>query len=114
MRPTSWVSPMDSVLDGARTWRWMHSRGAVVVVRFADDLIVGFQYQSDAVRFLDELRERFTKFNLELHPEKTRLIEFGRFAAENRRRRGKGKPETFNFLGFTHSCDKTRKGKFIV
>ena len=98
----------------AQRWRKRSARGAVVIVRFADDLVVGFQYRTDAERFLNELRERFAKFNLELHPEKTRLIEFGRFAVANHRRRGEGKPETFNFLGFTHSCDKTRKGKFIV
>jgi len=95
-------------------WRQRHTCGDVIVVRFADDFAVGFQYRSDAVRFLSELRERFRKFNLELHADKTRLIEFGRFAAENRRRRGDGKPETFDFLGFTHVCDKTRNGKFIV
>ena len=95
-------------------WRQKHARGEVIVVRFADDFVVGFQYRSDAERLLEELRERFLKFNLELHADKTRLIEFGRFAAENRRRRGEGKPETFDFLGFTHVCDKTRNGKFIV
>jgi len=86
----------------------------VIIVRYADDFVVGFQNESDAVRFHEELRERFRKFNLELHAEKTRVIEFGRFAAERRERRGQGKPETFNFLGFTHVCDKTRKGKFTV
>ena len=75
---------------------------------------VGFQYREDAERFLEELRERFQRFHLELHPEKTRLMEFGRYAAENRKRRGEGKPESFDFLGFTHTCDKTRNGKFIV
>jgi len=95
-------------------WRRKRARGDVIIVRFADDFIVGFQHRSEAEQFLSELRERLAKFHLELHPEKTRLIEFGRFAEKNRRGRGDGKPETFNFLGFTHSCDKTRKGKFIV
>jgi RNA-directed DNA polymerase len=83
-------------------------------VRYADDFVVGFQHESDARRFRDDLRERFRTFNLELHAEKTRVIEFGRFASERRARRGQGKPETFNFLGFTHVCDRTRKGKFVV
>ncbi len=95
-------------------WRKTRARGDVIAVRFADDFVVGFQHRHEAERFLVELRERFTKFGLELHPEKTRLIQFGRFAAENRRARGEGKPETFNFLGFTHSCGKTRKGRFTV
>jgi RNA-directed DNA polymerase len=98
----------------AQRWRKRSARGEVVLVRFADDTVTGFQYRSDAERFLSELRERFAKFGLELHPEKTRILEFGRYAAQNRRRREQGKPETFDFLGFTHSCDKTRKGKFIV
>ena len=98
----------------AQSWRKRRARGDVILVRFADDIVAGFQHRSDAEQFLAELRERFAKFSLELHPDKTRLLEFGRFAAENRQRRGEGKPETFNFLGFTHSCDKTRKGKFIV
>ncbi len=98
----------------AQQWRKRHARGEVILVRFADDVVAGFQYRSDAARFLDDLRARFAKFCLELHPDKTRLFEFGRFAAQNRRKRGEGKPETFDFLGFTHSCDKTRKGKFIV
>ena len=95
-------------------WRKRHARGEVIIVRFADDFTVGFQYREDAERFLEELRERFQRFHLELHPEKTRLMEFGRYAAENRKRRGEGKPESFDFLGFTHTCDKTRNGKFIV
>jgi len=98
----------------AEQWRKQQAQGDVIIVRYADDFIVGFQHRADAERFLVELRERFAKFNLELHPDKTRLIEFGRFADKNRRGRGGGKPESFNFLGFTHSCDKTRKGKFIV
>lgn len=93
-------------------WRKKRARGDVIAVRYADDFIVGFQYQSDAEAFLEELRERLRSFALELHPEKTRLIEFGRYAAERRRSRKEGKPETFNFLGFTHICAKTRLGKF--
>lgn len=95
-------------------WRKKRACGDVIVVRFADDTIVGFQKKSDAVRFQKELKERFSKFGLELHPTKTRLIEFGRFAATTRKEHGKGRPETFNFLGFTHICDQTRDGKFAV
>ncbi len=95
-------------------WRQNHTRGDVIVVRYADDFIVGFQHRSEAERFRAELKERFRKFHLELHPDKTRLLEFGPFAAENRRRKGRGKPETFNFLGFTHICGKTRNGRFTV
>jgi RNA-directed DNA polymerase len=95
-------------------WRQKQARGDVVVVRFADDFVVGFQHRHEAERFLAELRERFARFGLELHPDKTRLIRFGRYAGQNRRERGEGKPETFNFLGFTHSCGKTRKGGFTV
>jgi len=96
-------------------WRRRHARGDMIVVRYADDFIVGFQHKSDAERFLTELRERFRRFHLELHPDKTRLLEFGPFAAENRRRGGRGKPETFNFLGFTHICGKKRSnGMFTV
>jgi len=95
-------------------WRTKQARGDVMAVRFADDFVVGFQHHEEAERFLAELRERFSKFGLALHPDKTRLIEFGRYAARNRRWRGERKPETFNFLGFTHSCAKTRSGKFTV
>lgn len=95
-------------------WRRRHARGDVIVVRFADDIVVGFEHREDAERFQEELRERFAKFSLELHADKTRLIEFGRHAETRRRRRGEGKPETFNFLGFTHICGKTRKGWFTV
>jgi len=95
-------------------WRKRQARGEVVVVRWADDFVLGFQHRGEAERFLTELRERFARFGLGLHPEKTRLIEFGRFAEQNHRHRGDGKPPTFNFLGFTHSCAKTRKGKFTV
>lgn len=103
------------VLDlWAQWWRSRHARGDVIIVRWADDFIVGFEYEQDARRFLDELRERFAKFGLELHPEKTRLIEFGRYAAQRRAKRGLGKPETFDFLGFTHMCGKSKKGRFWV
>jgi RNA-directed DNA polymerase len=95
-------------------WRRRQARGDVVVVRFADDFVVGFEHREEAERFLAELRERFARFGLALHPDKTRLIEFGRSADRNRRDRGDGKPETFNFLGFTHTCSKTRKGRFTV
>jgi RNA-directed DNA polymerase len=98
----------------AQRWRRTQAHGDVVVVRFADDFVVGFEHREEAEQFLAELRERFAKFGLTLHPDKTRLIEFGRYAARNRRARGDGKPETFNFLGFTHSCGRTRKGKFTV
>jgi RNA-directed DNA polymerase len=98
----------------AHRWRKKHAQGDVIAVRYADDFIVGFQHRADAERFLTELRERFTKFGLELHPEKTRLLEFGPFAARDRRRAGQGKPETFNFLGFTHICGKKRNGRFTV
>ena len=95
-------------------WRRHHARGNVVFVRYADDTVAGFEYESDAKRFLANLRERLEKFALSLHPEKTRLIEFGRFAAERRARRGLGKPETFNFLGFTHICGHSRAGYFLL
>jgi RNA-directed DNA polymerase len=98
----------------ANWWRRRWAHGDVIIVRFADDFIVGFEYQEDAQRFLVELGERFAKFGLELHPDKTRLIEFGRFAAKNRQARGLGKPETFDFLGFTHICARMRDGRFWV
>ncbi len=91
-------------------WRKTRAAGDVIVVRYADDFITGFQHRSEAEQFLQELRERLAEYGLELHPDKTRLIEFGRFAAANRAKRGEGKPETFDFLGFTHICAKTRKG----
>jgi group II intron reverse transcriptase/maturase len=98
-----------------QSWRQKHARGDVIVVRFADDIVLGFQNKSDAERFWKELAERFGKFRLQLHPEKTRLLEFGPFAAENRKRLGQGKPETFNFLGFTHICGRKRSnGRFTV
>jgi group II intron reverse transcriptase/maturase len=95
-------------------WRTRQARGEVIVVRYADDFVMGFQHRDDAQRCLQALQARFAKFGLELHPEKTRLIELGRFAAQRRNRRGEGKPETFNFLGFTHHCGKTRKGTFTI
>jgi len=95
-------------------WQRKIARGEMVVVRYADDIVVGFQKKAEAERFLGELKERMKKFNLELHPEKTRLLEFGRFAAQNRKQRGQGKPETFNFLGFTHICGTNRRGRFTV
>ena len=95
-----------------RQWRKRHARGDMVAIRFADDFVVGFQHLGDAKRFLSDLRERFAKFNLELHPDKTRLIEFGRYAASDRKKRGLSKPETFDFLGFTHVCGKTKDGRF--
>jgi group II intron reverse transcriptase/maturase len=96
-------------------WRRKVATGEVIVVRYADDFVMGFQHRVDAERFLSELRERLAKFGLELHPDKTRLIEFGRFAARDRKRRGEGKPETFTFLGFTHFCgQRISDGAFIV
>jgi RNA-directed DNA polymerase len=101
------------VLDlWADWWRKRYAHGDVIIVRFADDFIAGFEHQGDAERFLADLRERFAKFALELHPGKTRLIEFGRHAARRRKARRLGKPETFDFLGFTHICGKTRDGRF--
>jgi group II intron reverse transcriptase/maturase len=103
------------VLDlWVESWRQRKATGDMIIVRYADDFIVGFQHEGDARRFLDELRNRLEEFALSLHPEKTRLIEFGRFAATNRKRRGLGKPETFNFLGFTFICGKSRRGKFLI
>ena len=103
------------VLDLWADWRRKrHADGDVVIVRFADDFIVGFEYQEDAERFLDELRGRFATFGLELHPGKTRLIEFGRHAARHRKARGLGKPETFDFPGFTHICATAGSGRFRV
>jgi group II intron reverse transcriptase/maturase len=93
-------------------WRKRYARGAMVVVRYADDTVVGFEHQADAERFLAELRVRLGEFALELHPEKTRLIAFGRHAARDRAARGQGKPETFDFLGFTHICTRTKRGGF--
>ena len=98
----------------ARQWRHRHAHGDMVIVRFADDFVAGFEHQADAQQFLADLRERFAKFGLELHPDKTRLIEFGRHAARDRKKRGDRKPETFAFLGFTHICGKTKNGWFWI
>ena len=115
------VSPLVSniylhyVLDlWVQQWRRRCGHGDIIVVRDADDFTVGFQYGADADRFVQDLRERLRKFSLELHAAKTRAIEFGRFAASNRAERGKGKPETFDFLGFTHICAKTKAGRFLL
>src|SRR6266850_1420898 len=98
-----------------RRWRRRSATGDMIVVRYADDVVLGFEHRVDAERFLDEWKDRLRQFGLELHPDKTRLIEFGRHAVEQRKRRGESKPETFNFLGFMHVCGTTRKtGRFIV
>jgi hypothetical protein len=103
------------VLDvWASWWRRTQTRGDMIIVRYADDFVIGFQYYEEAVKFLSALRNRLTKYGLTLHPEKTRLIEFGRYARENRKRRGKGKAETFDFLGFTHISSKDRNGNFFL
>jgi group II intron reverse transcriptase/maturase len=103
------------VLDlWANHWRDTAARGDVIIVRYADDFVMGFEHRSEAEQFLRLLKERMSKFGLRLHPEKTRLIEFGRFAEERRARRGERRPETFDFLGFTHYCSKTRKGRFTI
>jgi len=98
----------------AERWRQCEATGDMIIVRYADDIIVGFEYEADARRFLEAMRERLGKFALSLHPDKTRLIEFGRHAATNRDLRGLGKPETFNFLGFSFICSKSRRGKFLL
>jgi len=98
----------------AKQWRQRHARGDVIMVRYADDIVVGFEHRADAERFLAEMRERMAAFALALHGEKTRLIRFGRFAALNRMERGEGKPETFNFLGFTHICGRSLDGRFLL
>ncbi len=98
----------------AQQWRQRKARGDVIIVRYADDFVLGFEHRAEAEQFQRELVERLHQFKLELHGEKTRLIEFGRYAAANRRQRGEGKPETFNFLGFTHISGKTRAGRFTV
>jgi group II intron reverse transcriptase/maturase len=95
-------------------WRKQPGRGTVIVVRYADDSVMGFETAHAARQFLDEVRERFAKFGLALHPDKTRLFEFGRFASDRRRRRGQERPETFDFLGFTHCCGTDRQGRFQV
>ena len=98
----------------AERWRRREATGDMIIVRYADDIIVGCQYESDARRFLDAMRERLRGFSLSLHPDKTRLIEFGRFAAQQHARRGLGKPETFKFLGFTFICGQSRRGRFLL
>ena len=98
----------------AERWRRREATGDMIIVRYADDIVVGFQYEADGRRFWDAMRERLQKFSLQLHPDKTRLIEFGRFAAANRKRKGLGKPVTFDFLGFTHICGKDRQGRFQI
>jgi RNA-directed DNA polymerase len=104
------------VLDvWVEVWRKKLAQGEMIIVRYADDAVLGFERREEAERFLEQLRERVAKFGLELHPDKTRLIEFGRYAADNRKQRGEGKPETFNFLGFTHYCGVSHKtGYFTV
>jgi RNA-directed DNA polymerase len=97
-----------------KQWRERKARGEVIVVRYADDFVVGFEHRAEAERFQADLRVRLKEFDLELKAEKTRLIEFGRYAAANRKRRKEGKPETFDFLGMTHYCSTTRKGGFVV
>jgi RNA-directed DNA polymerase len=98
----------------AERWRRREATGDMIIVRYADDFIVGCQHESDARRFLDAMRERLRGFALSLHPEKTRLIEFGRFATKQRARRRLGKPETFQFLGFTFICGQSRRGRFLL
>ena len=98
----------------AARWRQHEATGNMIIVRYADDFIIGFQHEADARRFLDEMRARLQEFSLSLHPDKTRLIEFGRYATDRRARAGLGKPETFKFLGFVFICGKTRRGKFLV
>ncbi len=95
-------------------WRRREATGNMIVVRYADDIVVGFEHEADARRFWDAMRTRFEKFALELHGDKTRLLEFGRFAAERRRTRGLGKPETFTFLGFVFICGTTRRGGYLL
>src|ERR1700681_1615935 len=98
----------------AERWRRRQATGDMIIVRYADDLVVGFEHESDARRFWDAMRERLQEFSLSLHPDKTRLIEFGRRAATERKQCGLGKPETFNFLGFTLICGKSRRGSFLI
>lgn len=104
---------LNEAMDGwVSAWRKDKAKGDVIAVRYVDDAVFGFQSESEARAFLEELRERLKGYGLKLHPGKTRLIDFGRFAASSRKNRGDGKPETFDFLGFTHMCGKTRQGKF--
>ena len=97
-----------------KVWRKRSGKGVTIVVRYADDFVVGFQHRWEADSFLNDLRERLAEFGLNLHPDKTRLIEFGRFATRDRKNRGQGKPETFDFMGMTHFCVTTKRGKFRV
>lgn len=126
MKPTEEGTPQGAVISPllaniylhyvfdlwAKWWREHQAQGQVIIVRYADDIVVGFEHAAEAEAFLADLRQRMEQFALTLHPEKTRLIEFGRFAARNRARRGLGKPETFTFLGFTHICSRSRRGAF--
>jgi group II intron reverse transcriptase/maturase len=98
----------------AKQWRRREVKGDMIVVRYADDLVVGFELEAEARRFWDAMRTRFEQFSLELHGEKTRLLEFGRYAIERRQRNGQGKPQTFNFLGFTFICGRSRRGAFLL
>ena len=98
----------------AQQWRRREASGKVIVVRYADDIVAGFEHEADARRFWDAMRERFEQFGLELNGEKTRLLEFGRYAAERRKRNGQGKPETFRFLGFVFICGKSLRGSFLL
>jgi RNA-directed DNA polymerase len=98
----------------AERWRRREATGDMIIIRYADDIVVGFQHEADGQRFLSMMRDRLQEFALQLHPDKTRLIEFGRYAVQTRQRKGLGKPETFNFLGFTHICGKTRQGRFQI
>ena len=98
----------------AERWRRREATGDMIIVRYADDIVVGFEQETDARRFWDAMRDRLQEFSLSLHPKKTRLIEFGRHAANNRKQRGLGKPETFNFLGMSFICGKSRGGKFLL
>jgi RNA-directed DNA polymerase len=109
------LRPTLHVLDlWAERWRRREATGDMIIVRYADDVIIGFEHEDDARRFLDAMRARFEEFKLSLHPDKTRLIEFGRRAAVNRKRRGLGKPDNFAFLGFTFICGKSRSGHFLL
>jgi hypothetical protein len=106
---------LNAVMDKwTSEWRRTQARGEVIIVRYVDDAVFGFQYESDGRAFLNALHEQVAAHGLKLHPTKTRLIEFGRFAASNRRERGEGKPETFDFLGFTHICAVNRRGRFCI
>lgn len=98
----------------AQQWRRREAKGDMIVVRYADDLVVGFEHEAEARRFWDAMRIRFEQFSLELHGDKTRLLEFGRYAIERRQRNGQGKPQTFNFLGFTFICGRSRRGAFLL